>query len=250
MLVLTNISLFSENESDLIQQHSLINYEGLPSAIVAGCVNTVSGDFFESSTDIIIPGIEPFHIERNYSSSNYYLGAACWGWNFNHHGVVCEKQNLPGNNGIRDKYKTSLLIRSGEGAILDYESPTDQNLKIDPAMWKKGLTNSSGGIPSGKTNLGNHLCSFNEGWVLKTGAGETFEYKYNKHHCFYLSAYRKPNNFKYIYNYDNNVNISQVTLVSPKNEHLASLDFHFQKSGTNIFLPSGKKSKMELYTVN
>ncbi|CDR34447.1 RHS repeat-associated core domain-containing protein [Criblamydia sequanensis] len=241
LLVLTNISLFSENENDLIQQHSLINYEGLPSAIVAGCVNTVSGDFFESSTDIIIPGIEPFHIERNYSSSNYYLGAACWGWNFNHHGVVCEKQNLPGNTGIRDKYKTSLLIRSGEGAILDYESPTDQNLKIDPAMWKKGLTNSSGGTPSGKTNLGNHLCSFNEGWVLKTGAGETFEYKYNKHHCFYLSAYRKPNNFKYIYNYDNNVNISQVTLVSPKNEHLASLDFHFQKSGTNIFLPSGKK---------
>ena|ERR1700722_197203 len=33
--------------------------EGLPSAVVAGCVNAISGDFFDSSIDLVAPGPTP-----------------------------------------------------------------------------------------------------------------------------------------------------------------------------------------------
>lgn len=247
LLTFFSTTLFSEaKEEDTVQQKSLINFEGLPSAVVGGCVNAVSGDYFEVEADLVIPGIEPLVIQRNCSSSHCGMGNLTWGWNMNHAGVVCESQYAYGRNGIKDSDKTTLLVSSGTGTIVSYESPTDKNLKIDPSMWKKGLTNGSANFPSGKTNLGNNLCNFDNGWTLKTGSGDSYEYKLKKNRAFLLSAYNKSNRFRYIYSYDNSNKVSEITLVSPQKEHLASVSLHREKNGINIYSPTGKKVRFNV----
>ena len=55
---------------------SAATLEAGPSAIVAGCVNAITGAYFDSGIDLILPGPEPIVIQHTYCSSN--------GWNFSH----------------------------------------------------------------------------------------------------------------------------------------------------------------------
>src|ERR1700722_8530851 len=51
--------------------------EGLPSAVVAGCVNVITGDFFDSQVDLVVPGPQPLVVQRSWCSSEKK-------WHFGH----------------------------------------------------------------------------------------------------------------------------------------------------------------------
>ncbi len=61
----------------------LANLEGEPSATVHGCVNALTGDFYEAQVDLVLPGSDPFILERFYCSSDRQNGLLYHGWNHN-----------------------------------------------------------------------------------------------------------------------------------------------------------------------
>src|ERR1700722_10602281 len=44
--------------------------EGNPIALVAGCVNALTGDFIDSQVDVIVPGPTPLVVQRRWCSSD------------------------------------------------------------------------------------------------------------------------------------------------------------------------------------
>ncbi|WP_059360004.1 DUF6531 domain-containing protein [Parachlamydia acanthamoebae] len=77
---------------------SFANLLGLPSGIVAGMVNVVTGDFVQHDMDFVIPSSTPLTLERTYSSSFGKHGTLSFGWNFNHYKAL--NVHLMGENGM------------------------------------------------------------------------------------------------------------------------------------------------------
>ncbi len=65
---------------------SLVNLTSLPSAVVNGCVNVITGDFCEyNSDDIVSGGPDAYVLGHCYASSSLEEGNLRNGWNFLHH---------------------------------------------------------------------------------------------------------------------------------------------------------------------
>lgn len=67
---------------------SLVNLSFLPSAVVNGCVNVISGDLCENETDDIVSGVDPYILGHNYCSSSLDEANLGDGWSFMHHQVL------------------------------------------------------------------------------------------------------------------------------------------------------------------
>jgi len=64
---------------------SLVNMSALPSSLVAGCVNVITGDFCESGLEDTVSGPEPYQLGHTYTSSGFDTGTLGDGWNFFHY---------------------------------------------------------------------------------------------------------------------------------------------------------------------
>jgi len=53
---------------------SLINLTSLPSAIVNGCVNVITGDFIDTEQDDLVSGPDPYVLGHSYCSSSLEEG--------------------------------------------------------------------------------------------------------------------------------------------------------------------------------
>ncbi|MBS0636374.1 MAG: hypothetical protein JSS12_02590, partial [Verrucomicrobia bacterium] len=90
------LSLFADDE--FVQQDveihpdalpSLINLTSLPSAIVNGCVNVISGDLYEyEQDDTVSGGNSPYMLGHSYASSSLEEGNLGAGWNFLHYHLL------------------------------------------------------------------------------------------------------------------------------------------------------------------
>ncbi len=67
---------------------SLVNFSFLPSTLVNGCVNVISGDLCENETDDIVSGVDPYILGHNYCSSSLDEANLGDGWSFMHHQVL------------------------------------------------------------------------------------------------------------------------------------------------------------------
>lgn len=68
---------------------SLINLTGLPSAIVNGSVNVITGELCEYSHDVVVSGgPNPYILGHSYSSVSLEEGNLGDGWNFLHHHLL------------------------------------------------------------------------------------------------------------------------------------------------------------------
>ena len=66
----------------------LANLHGIPSMLVHGCVNVLTGDYLDFDTDLILAGSEPFALERHYCSSDKKKGSLGHGWSHTHWGYL------------------------------------------------------------------------------------------------------------------------------------------------------------------
>ncbi len=67
---------------------SLVNLTSMPSAIVNGCVNVITGDLCESDEDDAIYSPDPYILGHSYCSSSLQEGNLGDGWNFLHHHLI------------------------------------------------------------------------------------------------------------------------------------------------------------------
>ena len=96
-----------------------------PLASAYGCVNVVSGDFFQGDADFVYDGPEPFSFERSYSSSNEptadrYLGLG--------QGINIPLSIKPV---VRPKHKRKHCVVSAElrtNCWLTYQAKTEENI--------------------------------------------------------------------------------------------------------------------------
>lgn len=152
-----------------------------PSAIIAGCVNVISGNFTDYEVDLTVPGPEPFTFSRSYCSNDTSDSVFFRHWHNNHQGYILLRAQTY-------KHETELLIEElGQlGARTYFHSKTPQKTRhFDnapySAMYKNGLTNISQGIISAQNLLINTRCKFTcadtASCTISDGAGEIHEYK-------------------------------------------------------------------------
>ncbi|MFV0339791.1 MAG: DUF6531 domain-containing protein, partial [Parachlamydiaceae bacterium] len=254
---------FDEEEMEVIkgvQARSLINQiesapeagvlarsilDGGPSAVVAGCVNAITGDFFESEADFIVAGIQPLTVERSYSSATKK-------WHFRHEPDLVLAPSAGGkhiNAVYQDDGGAGLLYR----AKIWKEGEFGQ-IPLSNEAFRKGLTNCSSGEISGKCNWKNSNLrlvknKFGKFVMLWTGGGvsRTFE-RHQKNTGstkgvffgeFKINAEYRPNGNVIRYNYaDQKVafftlkQLSEVTLYNSQNEPLSSISRILDKGDT------------------
>ncbi len=67
---------------------SLVNLTSMPSAIVNGSVNVITGDFCESDEEDVIYSPDPYVLGHTYFSSSLEEGNLGAGWNYLHHHLI------------------------------------------------------------------------------------------------------------------------------------------------------------------
>jgi hypothetical protein len=172
-ILFTNIS----DAEELPEPDIRLTAECEPIATVAGCVNVISGDYFEVNTDIQFNDSEPWGLTRFYDSGhlldNSFLGFG-FGANFpfyanqpkiqckHYYGLVDERE------GCRIPY------RSKDGLYSDYT--------IDKSILKKGYTNLSKPGLKSHVNIANTRGKFDKDeWKIKAGNGSKRSYgRYGK----------------------------------------------------------------------
>ncbi len=67
---------------------SLVNLTSMPTAVVNGCVNVISGDLCESDEEDVIYSPDPYVLGHTYFSSSLDEGNLGAGWNFLHYHLI------------------------------------------------------------------------------------------------------------------------------------------------------------------
>jgi RHS repeat-associated protein len=151
------------NEVD--SNNAMATLEAGPSAIVAGCVNAITGDFFESHVSLIVPGAQPLVVQCSYCSSEKE-------WDFRHMSSL----DVENSNG---KLYARYLDDNGSGITYKAyfgKTKIQGNLYVPTKLFEKGLTNCGSGIINGKTNWRNSCISMiekqdNKSYLLTRGSG-------------------------------------------------------------------------------
>lgn len=182
---------------------------GEPSAIVAGCVNAISGSYSESHADLILQGAEPLEFHRRYNSRNGYQGNLndSWDDNYEEH-CFLHQENKWAAVSVPDKYGVTPVFIGDQQLKHWREFPRSVcTFKLDRRDLETGLTNCTGEGISGKSNYKNYFVQFIPGGTLNVTRGDgtlrVFTAENSKQSDvtipFYLRYERRPNGNKIHY---------------------------------------------------
>ncbi|MDP1834388.1 MAG: RHS repeat-associated core domain-containing protein [Chlamydiales bacterium] len=212
------VAMLAINTADLSADSylPLAEVAGDPSAIVAGCVNVISGTFCDSELDLLIPGAEDVTFQRFYSSADWQGGCLSDGWN----------HNYPHDGGFMawENKKYYVVLPDASGGMLNYNSFAKWN--IDQANVKPpdsgtqfglfniakddGITNTSGEEISGSTHLKNQIVKYYPNRtevILGNGGKRVFARTHTGHflpHNYRLYKEVRPNGNLVSYEYSGN----------------------------------------------
>ena len=126
------------NESEDIEKMDIaLSAECEPITTVAGCVNVLSGHFFQVEQDLIGNTIDPLRLTRYYDSANSMETFLGTGFGSQYPLLASKSQN-----GIRHNY---VLISERDGFLIPYRCKLDDHqYRIDPRLLEKGYTNLNG----------------------------------------------------------------------------------------------------------
>ena len=205
---------------------SLAFLEGEPSAVVNQCVNAITGSFFDVQTDIVLPGIKPLAIERNYSSLDHQDGSLCINWHFNH---AC-------------KLSQGLTVTQA-GSSFSYEKISEkpqQIFGIRKGFLNKWITNCASGKIGGRTNIKNNrlVKQSDKIYVLSTpsGAKQYFEKRSKNNKGYKLRSERKNNTCQTLYEYDGKDRLQLVKTINFSGHLMASVSFSYAHESYNLEL--------------
>lgn len=205
----------------------LASTEAESSSIVAGCVNAITGHYFECSQDLVVAGAEPLTLGRTYFGMTTYLTDMQHCWQHNHEGsVVLWKAGKEMVARCTEPSTSTTFYKEGatKGNIRQFSF----NLSVN----KRGLTNCGSAVISGQTNLKNHKVHLEKSKNVvsfASGAGCLRNYREHpkvKSGLYQLESEFRPsgNSFKYVYGQEGLLNL--VRAVSKNNQtSFGSLEF-------------------------
>ena len=227
----TSVKKAKASEEDPNINASAATLEAGPSAIVAGCVNAITGTYFDSAIDLALPGPQPLLVQRTFCS--FHLGK--YEPNFLH------KSHLEVAVSEHHVY-ASYFDDNGSGlpykARLDSFNEPKENLKLTSKALEN-LTNTSGNEISCGTKWGNSHIDFvraheEKQYHLKLGSSTTriyerYKRKGEKHKSgasagkFHITEEWTPNNNKYLYQYNEDDELITVQATNGKGTVLGEL---------------------------
>ncbi|KAF3362707.1 Uncharacterized protein PHSC3_000694 [Chlamydiales bacterium STE3] len=207
------------------EQFPLADIDGEPSSIVAGCVNVITGDFVDMQQDLVIPGSTPLTIDRSYSSSDSSKGNLAFSWHFNLGGMIAWTDGTHKKLGWKGPHGRELHFLNKKNSF-----------DLDSEILKRGVTNNSSGMISGKSNLRNyHVKSYypdKRSYTVVKGDGSECVFSYNKNYGpnDNLTREVKPNKMSVEYEYHTNSGyIKDIAIANPSHKSLQSIHFDYAK---------------------
>lgn len=151
------------------QNEQAMDLTAFPSSVVDGCVNVITGDYFEHAVDVVLPGTLGFKIERSYSSRACKRGTLQYGWDINHGGKVIRQHTT----NHRYAYVKG-TERNGTLYQLNRKKESETLYHVHDSFIERGLTNVFGGEISANTNLKNDFLKRTpSAWVRLETANRT-----------------------------------------------------------------------------
>lgn len=235
-------SLQASCEDDIPSAPLLASIDSEPSGIIDGCINVISGCYFEHDVDLVVPGPEALSVERillknNGRHSIFQISLSTPEWNFNDMQFISIHTHHKDDEGIH-LYESSYHGDLGEDLYFEFESKRSKGHEcpIDFAMLKEGHTNTSKGVIGAQTNIRSNSfrlfkkaevseISKSNGSLLKfkrhkrVFAGDDFD-RYNSH---FLEEEISPNYLKKNFTYDKNHELTSYSLSTWGNRTLSEV---------------------------
>ena len=218
------IEKFSFEPDPLAESYnSLEILSGEPRTMIHQCVNVITGEYIDMSTDLIVPGAEHLALSRFYSSQDQYCWEPLKAWKFNHDKAVYKLFPTP---------KSDIIIRDAFGAMLPFQMKQSKHKKtvyqVHPEIFKKRVTNTSKHI-SGRHHLNNKTLTLNPHHVTAMdGAGNLYYYKSlaSKQRAT-LTKVLKPNGNKIQYEYEDDKfkSLKTITAFNKVNKYYGQINF-------------------------
>ncbi|MEI8365431.1 MAG: RHS repeat-associated core domain-containing protein [Parachlamydiaceae bacterium] len=213
----------------------LASLEGEPSAFIHGCVNVITGQFCDSSTDLVVHhGTDPLCVERTFCGGTIDDGTLGISWYAKHLSHLTIKKS-----GTLEKVVTSYLHEDQGGILefwqrLDSKKDNSAQLPLSYNCIRTGVTNTSRGCLSGQTNLKNQFLSWDtSSCMLYTGSPQYKEYiqTTGKKKNFYRLTFdtlKSGNWFFYEYTGQGSSDqLKTVSIVNKNDKSAGSLNFPF-----------------------
>lgn len=228
----------------------MASIEGEPSAFVHNCVNVITGQYCESSTDLIVHhGIDPLMLERSFSGNTVRLGHLGGGWRLNHKSSLLFRIGTRRSDQV--KFQHWLFRDDQGGPPMIFERPLAGDFYIRQDLCTKGVANTSRGCISGQTNFLNYKCKAIAGGVeIKNGSKVCREYSilpksHDDVHSLKKEINPTGNNFIYNYRYFDHANhLSKIEIYNQNNQSFSFLGFQEYTS------KDSKKLKPLIITTN
>lgn len=233
-LVFSFIS-FANEPVNLAYIQSLSDFDGEPSSFVDGCVNAISGNFTETISSFSMPGIHPLEFSQTYTSDWSINGSGgireVGDFGFSYHYTEMESDELTGH--FSDEYGSGIGLKS-KGGI---------EIKCNYDTVKSGVTNSSSGIISGRTNVTNiGVYQNGNNFKITTGTGNVYECKHKPltGETGFQKAIKRPSGLNTTINYevDNKKNIVKTFRknLDRKGEVLSELSSTYNKETRHDYI--------------
>nr|HEV8053082.1 DUF6531 domain-containing protein [Parachlamydiaceae bacterium] len=214
----------------------LLDMSATPSSIVGGAVNVITGSYFESASDLVIPGANPIALQRTYNSHNKDKGSLCHSWDL----------NLP-SKATFSSARTSVEVYD-RGTRLNFNESTDNYHSISDndfmsvCIGKKqlslGVTNCSKGLLNSRTNIRNREFHFTKNgslFELHAESGEILTYSQKEKWTsqfdnygiidFVISTNKLSSGCLYKYSYDKKNRLDRVTSRGTKGNLLSYIEW-------------------------
>ncbi len=228
LLLLTFIPSFifsTYNDGTRNGNLSLIHLESASGSVIDGCVNAITGEYFRSTSDIAVMGVEPLVLERYLSDKLYFCHAEHSWQNF---GFNFASQINP----LMDLY----VIDSNGGKFtleFSHKSGHDHNFALRHDHVKFGVTNYSNDRIGRKNHLRYIKATTDKkrkNVTLKYANGGRKYYKKIKidgNDSLLLASETLPNGCFHEFGYTDRYGLSQVTLKGNNGDVLGSLTFKY-----------------------
>ena len=206
LCLLFSYPLFSEESapipktvSDIEEYASLIDFEGMPNTIVDGCVNVLTGNYFESADDFVGPGPSPITVSRYFDSGSAVYSELRDLWDLNIKSLLKKK--------VTEEYRDINISDRGTNLLFRGKRKSKQ-LEISAKILEEGVVNICSPYASGKHHLLNkrvHILKEKKKkrYLLKSPGWESLLFTKEKGDSHYLlRTLFRPNGCKLDYFYE------------------------------------------------
>lgn len=259
------LAILPHKVTDIEEMDIALSAECEPITTVAGCVNVLSGHFFQVEQDLIGNTIDPLKLTRYYDSANgkeTFLGVG-FGSQF----------PLFASDIQEGARHVNLMISERDGFLIPYKGKSNQRpytCQIDPRLLKEGYTNLNRvGISSHANFVNWQVLLLSNKWVLRLGDGteRTYERPHNlesqarrrldfpTNKIYLLTEEKKPNGNKVYFDYrlvDYKPCLSKVWTTNRTGITFNSLDIFYSSTGCKITSSCGNSTdyahEMERYS--